>query len=106
MHWCTFRWEGGAVQELEGENENLRAELDSERERWAQQAISLRRDIAAVQSSAEDDKERTCDLVARSISVPETVVVVVVVVVVALLVTVYCVGLLITPTNIVRVIRK
>jgi hypothetical protein len=48
------------VQELEGEKDSLEAALHSERERSAQQAIALRREVSAVQMNADEDKERTC----------------------------------------------
>ena len=49
-----------AVQALENERNQAVAELDEERERRAQEAMNLRKEVIAVQQSLTDDKERAC----------------------------------------------
>lgn len=48
------------MQALENERNQAVAELDEERERRAQEAMNLRKEVIAVQQSLTDDKERAC----------------------------------------------
>ena len=48
------------MQVLEAERDQAVVDLEEERERHAQVAMNLRREVMAVQQSLTDDKERTC----------------------------------------------
>lgn len=51
---------GSGVQELEGERDKLEEALCCERDKRDQQNMDLRKEVAAVQMAADDDKHRTC----------------------------------------------
>lgn len=48
------------LQVLENERNQAMGELEEERERRAQEAMNLRKEVIAVEQSLADDKERTC----------------------------------------------
>jgi hypothetical protein len=61
-HMCAARPERCCchLQELEQERDSLERQLHEERERRDQQAMSLRQEVAAVQITLIDEKERMC----------------------------------------------